>query len=108
MAGVAVHCTLATLPPDYVMITIFIPDQLSMTKVNLSDLAADWNAFPHPVSTQIIGDQIVSENKPCLIQVPSAVTRGDFNILINPNHAEFSGIKITSISSFPFDKKIFK
>ncbi len=108
MAEVAVHFTLATLPPDYVMITIFIPDQISMRKVNLSDLPADWNTFPHPVSTQLIGDRIVAENKSCLIQVPSAVTKGDFNILINPNHPEFAGIKITDISSVPFDKRIFE
>jgi RES domain-containing protein len=33
MAEVAVHFTLATLPSDYMMITIFIPDDISLSKV---------------------------------------------------------------------------
>ncbi len=108
MAEVAVHFTLATLPGDYVMMTIFIPDNIPLKKVNLNDLPDDWNTFPHPVSTRIIGDQFSIENKYCVLQLPSAVTQGDYNLLINPNHKSFSKIKTLSINRFPFDKRIFK
>ena len=108
MAEVAVHFTLATLPSDYVMITIFIPDDISIEKINESDLPVDWNMFPHPVSTQTIGDTFVAANKFCILQIPSAVTRGDYNLLINPNHRDFSRIQISLISKFPFDKRIFQ
>lgn len=108
MAEVAVHFSLATLPIDYVMITIFIPDDISLKKININDLPNDWNIFPHQFSTQIVGDQFISENKYCVLQVPSAVTQGDYNLLINPYHAEFSDIKILSMVKFPFDKRIFK
>jgi len=108
MAELAVHFTLATLPDDYVMISIFIPDDISLKRINVSDLPADWNAFPHSVSTQRIGDDFVTENKYCILQVPSAVTQGDYNILINPNHPDFKRVKITEIVKFPFDKRIFK
>ena len=108
MAEVALHFTLATLPGDYVMVTIYIPDDISLKKMNIADLPADWNMFPHPTSTQLIGDKFVRENKSCVLQIPSAVTRGDYNFLINPNHAEFKRIKIIETAKFPFDKKIFK
>ena len=108
MAEVAVHFTLATLPPDYVMMTLFIPDNVSIQEVNIDDLPLGWNSFPHQLSTRQIGDRLAAENKTCLIKVPSAVTKGDFNILINPNHIEFAGIKIVEVSPFPFDKRIFK
>jgi RES domain-containing protein len=108
MAEVAVHFTLATLPSDYVMITIFIPDDISLEKLNESDLPVDWNIFPHPVSTQVIGDTFVAANKYCILQIPSAVTQGDYNLLINPNHRDFSRIQISLISKFPFDKRIFR
>ncbi|MEO6001365.1 MAG: RES family NAD+ phosphorylase [Chitinophagaceae bacterium] len=108
MAEVAVHLSLASLPTDYVMVTIFIPDDISLKKIILSDLPNDWNTFPPLFSCQIIGDQFTSENKYCVLQVPSAVTQGDYNLLINPNHAGFSEIKIVSIAKFPFDKRIFK
>ena len=108
MAEVAVHFSLATLPDDYVMITVFIPDDILIQKLGQSELPSEWNVFPHPVSTQAIGDQFVSANKYCLLQIPSVVTRGDYNLLINPSHPDFSKIKITNIEKFPFDKRIFR
>ena len=108
MAEVAVHFTLATLPVDYVMVTIFIPDNISLQKLNIKDLPPGWNTFPHPVSTQAIGDNFISRNKYCVLQIPSSVTQGDYNLLINPNHADFKQIKITGTEKFPFDKRIFK
>lgn len=108
MAEVAVHFTLATLPSDYMMIIIFIPDDISLLKLNTSDLPKDWNTFPHPSSTQTIGDNFIIENKYCVLQIPSVVTRGDFNLLINPRHPDFSKIKIVGAEKFPFDKRIFK
>jgi RES domain-containing protein len=108
MAEVAVHFTLATLPDDYVMMTIFIPGDVSLLKLNISDLPIDWNMFPHPASTQSIGDKFVSDNKYCVLQIPSSVTFGDYNFLINPNHPDFSKIRIMEVVDFPFDKRIFK
>lgn len=108
MAEVAVHFTLATLPGDYMIITIFVPDDISIQKLNLSDLPADWNTFPHPITTQAIGNKFYADNKFCVLQIPSAVTRGDYNLLINPNHPDFKRIKIIAIDKFPFDKRIFK
>jgi RES domain-containing protein len=108
MAEVAVHLTLATLPADYVMITIFIPNDISVKKINVADLPADWNAFPHSSATQTIGDEFVRKNRYCVLQIPSSVTQGDYNFLINPNHPEFKKIKIIATEKFPFDKRIFK
>jgi RES domain-containing protein len=108
MAEVAVHLTLATLPDDYRMITIFLPDNISLQKLKDTDLPKDWNVFPHPSTTQIIGDQFVAENKFCVLQTPSAVTEGDYNLLINPRHKDFQKVKIVDVVKFPFDRRIFK
>lgn len=108
MAEVAVHFTLATLPTDYMMVTIYIPDDISLIKLNAADLPTDWNTFPHPVSTQAIGDKFITNNKFCVLQIPSVVTQGDFNFLINPRHPDFSRIKIKYVEKFPLDKRIFK
>lgn len=108
MAEVVVHLTIATLPSDYRIVTVYIPDNLSMKVLQEKDLPDDWNIFPHSPVTQSIGDKFVSDNKFCLLKIPSAVTKGDFNILINPAHAEFSKIKIINNEPFPFDRRIFK
>lgn len=108
MAEVAVHLSLATLPEDYMMMTIHIPDDISMKRLNVSDLPIDWNKFPHPSTTQIIGDRFISENPHCVLQIPSSVTEGDYNLLINPHHIEFQRIKILDIKKFIFDQRLFK
>lgn len=107
MAEVAVHFSIGTIPPDYMMITIHIPDDISLVKIDNKDLPSDWNVFPHPVSTQIIGDKFITENKYCIFQVPSSVTKGDYNYLINPYHEDFKRIKIIDIVEFPFDNRLF-
>ncbi len=108
MAEVAVHLTLATLPHDYMMITIFIPDTVSMGIVQVKDLPGNWNSFPFRSSGQKLGDKFIHEMRFCLLKIPSAVTKGDFNILINPAHPEFKKIKTIHTEAFPFDRRIFK
>lgn len=108
MAEVAIHFTFATLPDDYMMITIVIPDDFEIKEINEKDLPIDWKTFPHPNSTQKCGNNFVIENKYCILKIPSVVTKGDFNILINPNHKDFSRISISKVEKFPFDSRIFK
>ncbi|GAB1449758.1 RES family NAD+ phosphorylase [Bacteroidota bacterium] len=107
MAEVAVHLTLATLPDHYCMLTIEIPDEIKVKRLSEADLPPDWKEFPHPASTQSIGRDFVTENEYCVLMIPSVVTQGDFNVLINPNHIDFPKISIKSIEKFPFDKRIF-
>lgn len=108
MAEVAVHLTMATLPDDYLVLTINIPDNMEIKEISESDLPEDWKEFPHPVSTQKFGNDFVSEKLFCVLKIPSVVTQGDFNYLIDPNHKDFNKIKVTKMDKFPFDNRIFK
>lgn len=108
MAEVAVHLSLATLPNDYRMVTLMIPDEVRIKKLSAADLPNNWNQFPHPQSTQHIGDRFVADNKYAILRVPSAVTKGDYNLLINPAHPDFKKIKIKGVEKFPFDRRIFQ
>lgn len=108
MAEVAVHLSVDNLPDDFKMVTIHIPDDISIMKLTRADLPANWNTFPPPSADQKIGDKFVFENRYCVLMIPSAVTQGDFGFLINPNHPDFARIKIIGNDKFPFDKRIFK
>jgi RES domain-containing protein len=108
MAEVAVHLTLATLPSDYMMVKIFIPHDKSIKTVQVKDITDYWNSRFHNPSIQKLGDDFIKENKYCILKTPSAVTKGDFNILINVYHPDFKRIKIINIEPFPFDERIFK
>lgn len=108
MAEVAVHFSLATLPGDFLMLSIVIPEDIIPIVVSVEQLPANWNTFPPLPLTQRIGDDFALKNMHCLLRVPSAVTQGDHNILINPLHPDFQRISITRSDPFPFDKRIFK
>lgn len=108
MAEVAVHFSLSMLPRDFRMLTIHIPDDLAILHLPPSDLPESWNTFPYSSLTQKLGDELVIQNKFALLKVPSAVTKGDFNLLLNPIHPEFKRIFIVDNEPFPFDNRIFK
>jgi RES domain-containing protein len=108
MAEVAVHLSLATLPKDFVMLTVNIPEFISIEELSVLKLQKDWNIFPNSFTTQILGDDFIKTNEYCVLKVPSAVVKGDFNFLINPYHKDFEKITIIDQNDFPFDKRIFK
>ncbi|MDY0076224.1 MAG: RES family NAD+ phosphorylase [Bacteroidales bacterium] len=107
MAEVAVHFSLSMLPQDYKMLTIYVPDDLAILHLPGSDLPENWNSFPYHSRSQHFGDDFIRQNKFALLKVPSAVTKGDFNLLINPFHPDFDRIFIIENEAFPFDNRIF-
>ena len=106
MAEVAVHFSIATMPKNYMMVTIDIPDDIEIKTLNSEHLPTNWNQFPHPTTPQKIGNLFITENTNCCLKAPSVVTQGDFNILINPQHEEFARVRIINIEQFPFDQRM--
>jgi RES domain-containing protein len=108
MAEVLVHLSLATLPNDFTMVTINIPDTILIEILNSRILKKDWAVFPCTFETPLVGDDFIRRNESCVLKVPSAVVKGDFNYLINPYHQDFDKIAIIEQNDFPFDRRIFK
>jgi RES domain-containing protein len=108
MAEVVVHLSLATMPSDFVMLTIAIPSTVPILELPANQLPLDWNTFPAPFDTALIGDHFVQQNEFAVLKVPSAVVQGDYNYLINPHHKDFTQIQIVDQVDFPFDQRIFK
>jgi RES domain-containing protein len=103
---IAVHTPLGNLPVDYEIISLEIPDPL-IGEVENSSLPDGWNSIPHSHVSQQIGDRFVTDTIYLVFKVPSAVVRGDYNYLINPNHKDISKVKIIEIIRFDFDERLF-
>lgn len=106
-AEVAVHVPLGIMPEDYVLVTISVAEN-SVWELNEQDLPADWFIFPHPSSTQEIGNAFVSDGKYFMLKVPSAVVPGEFNYIINPAHPEAKSLRVQEVRPYRFDKRLFK
>ncbi len=104
---IAVHTPLGNLPDDYVLMSIEIPDD-SILEIQQSSLPSDWKFFPHPHSTQKIGDNFIAEEEYLVMKVPSVVVQGEFNYLLNPVHKDFQKVKILNTEPFSFDERLFR
>lgn len=101
---IAVHIPLGILPKDYKLVHIEIPDDVFFEPKRLPK---QWNMFPHPDSTQKIGDKFLRENNFLFMKVPSAAVQGEFNYIINPRHTHFEKVSIKKIEKFTFDDRLF-
>lgn len=104
MVEVAVHLPFGIVPVDYELITIEIPDN-EIQELELNDF--DWKSPQTMEITQALGDEFVRKSEKLVLKVPSAVIQNEFNFLINPKHPKIKKLKIKSIVSFAFDKRLF-
>ena len=107
-AEIAVHMPVGLIPKDYYLITLEIPDNISIKQIDSKLLAKNWMNFPYSNITQDIGKNFISKGDFLIIKVPSAVVQGDYNYLINPNHREFGKVRLICKERFNFDERLFK
>ncbi|OLY93255.1 RES domain-containing protein [Cnuella takakiae] len=105
-AEITVHLNLEDLPTDYWMLQLWVPDDAPMQVLSEKDLPADWRSWPHPASTQAIGDAFIRHNQYLFLKVPSAVVDGDYNYLLNPSHHRMLEVTIAEMKPFRFDQRL--
>lgn len=91
---------------DMVMATLSIPDEIEIKQVSSSALPASWHRIPPEYQNQAIGDEWIRHNKFCVLRVPSAIIRAEYNFLINPAHAEIRKIRIVAKEDFILDERL--
>jgi len=81
---------------------IEIPDNLEVGKIDKKTLPLNWDEYMSYAACQAIGDTWLKENKTVVLQVPSSIITEEYNYLLNPQHPNFSRIKVRSIEKFRF------
>jgi RES domain-containing protein len=77
-----------------------------MTWVPPAYLSPDWMAYPHPASTQAIGDAWVTTGATLALAVPSVLAPPEYNILLNCAHLDFAHLRIDGPEAFPFNPRL--
>ena len=89
----------------YRKMPVFIPERLVM-HLGEDQLPPEWEQPSlHPV-TQEFGDRWIDHALSAVLQVPSAVVRGETNFIVNPDHANFGAITTGPISRFRYDPRL--
>ena len=84
-----------------------IPSGL-ITELKPKNMPKTWQQSPAPVDIQTIGDDWVKNRTSAVLKTPSAVISEHHTYLLNPNHKDFSGIKINKPCPFSFDSRLLK
>ena len=94
-------------PNDLVSIEGEIPDELQIGRMDLNVLPADWHET-RDESLRRFGDEWIQAGATVALLVPSAAIRGEWNVLLNPAHADFPKIRFGSPQPFRFDMRMFR
>jgi RES domain-containing protein len=101
-----VHLNSDRLKSEFRMSVVEISEEIEITKINIEDLPEGWTEHDGYQICQEIGNGWIEAFETCVLQVPSAVIKHEFNYLINPQHPDFQKIKIIEIEDFEFDLRI--
>lgn len=91
--------------PSTVMAKAEIPDTVRIESVEMSTLPARWEKTPPPSSLRRIGRNWLKRAATACLRVPSAITPGEWNYLLNPAHDDFALIEFAKPSIFVLDAR---
>jgi RES domain-containing protein len=94
-------------PGDFVSIEGEISAAIEIEKLDLKALPARWYETSDE-SLRRFGDEWIEAARTVALLVPSAAIRGEWNVLLNPAHAEFSRVKFQKPQPFTFDARMFR
>lgn len=95
------------IPADLVSIEGELPYSLAVRKLDPRILPAGWYES-RDESLRRFGDDWIRSGETVALLVPSAAIRGEWNVLFNPAHPEFSRIQFKSPERFEFDARMFR
>jgi len=94
-------------PSDLISVEGEIPDQLSIESLDPTTLPAAWRRNRNQLLCRF-GDEWIHAARTVALSVPSAVIRGEWNILLNPAHSDFAAIRFLRPRPFEFDLRMFR
>jgi RES domain-containing protein len=89
----------------YVLIEVSVPEEL-IEILRREDLPDDWNALPESNTTRELGTKWATEKRSAVLGVPSVVIPSELNFLLNPEHSDFSKIKIGTPKPVGWDPRL--
>jgi RES domain-containing protein len=85
---------------------VVIPVEIDESLIHVPrTLPSAWWRTPPSSTTRRFGATWAKRARTPVLRVPSAVTRGEFNYVLNPRHREFDQLRIGKAISFAFDDR---
>jgi RES domain-containing protein len=94
-------------PNDLVSIEGRVPDELKIERLDPGNLPSNWHRTRNETLRRF-GDEWIRAGRTVALLVPSAAIDGEWNILLNPAHADFYTIRFGEPARFKFDARMFR
>ena len=95
-------------PDDLVAIAVDIEKSIAIEAVTLTELPADWRAYPAPLALAAIGERWFAASKSAVLSVPSVVIPLERNFILNPTQKDFGKLAVGRPEPFSFDPRMWK
>jgi RES domain-containing protein len=92
--------------PATVLGRALIPSSVRVQTVSIDKLPANWFSASPPPQLQELGRRWLEHGESAVLKVPSAIVTEEWNYLLNPLHADFRKIRISTPKPFNFDQRI--
>jgi RES domain-containing protein len=95
------------LPFNRFLVRIDIPDDIWDARQILNPPPGGWDAIPAGITARSTGDAWIGSGATALLLVPSVIVPDEYNILINPAHADAANITATTMKRWVYDPRLF-
>ena len=94
-------------PDDLVYVEAELADTVRTERLDVKHLPSGWHQV-RDESLRHFGDEWIRHAKSVTLYVPSAAIRGEWNVLLNPAHPDFTKLKFHEQRNFEFDLRMFR
>jgi len=101
-----VHVSRQNLPRDLSMAVMEVPDDSTSERVPAQSLPKNWRDFPAPPELADLGTRWVQTGRSFLLIVPSVVVTREYNVLLNPLHAEMDRVVLRTVETYDMDQRL--
>ena len=106
MLEILAHAGIGRVPKTQVAVQISIPASVSIEQIDEADLPAGWDHADLRVA-RAFGDDWLRSARSAVLIVPSVLARKENNVLLNPQHADFSKITVSASEPVIWDARLF-
>jgi len=100
-----VHLAASSLPLNRYLVRIDVDDAVWAARRTLGEPPVGWDAMPYGRVSVEAGQKWLTDAASALLAVPSVVVPEEFNVLINPRHADAAKLRATKVRKWLYDAR---
>ena len=81
-------------------------DEAQIQRPALHEFPEGWQMYPHPESTQVLGDAWVAAGDTLALALPSVLAPPEVNVMLNCAHPDYPHLNIEGPEQFPISPRL--